>query len=199
MGYAEIAEKLGCSEVWCKKNLRGVVKNSSEKESIARCITMSLSKQGITYGEIAREINASLGLYNTTNKEAFDRAMARYKFSINKVEGSIIRPYWMSPDAAKPILQAVLREINDLDSRMYEGILNIRREFGLNESYDSSLYRVISGLMYFKHKGHEGEIGAKLENLNQVALALAALNPVESLSEPYVEDYDVPASDEFIF
>lgn len=198
LSYSEISEKLGCSEVWCKKNLKGVVKNSSEKESISKCIGMSLTKRGVTYGEIAREINTALGIYNTTDKEAFERAMSRYKFAINKVPGSIIRPYWMSPEESKPILKAVLREINDLDSRMYEGILNIRKEFGLNESYDSSLYRVISGLMYFKHKGQEGEISSKLDNLSRVADALAALNPTLSITEPYVEDYDVSIEDDLI-
>lgn len=176
LSYADIAKELGCSEIWCKTNLKGVVKNSAEKEAITRCAKQGCTKEAVTYGDIAQEINKTLGIYQHTNKEGFDRAMKRFKAGIAKVPGAIVRPYWMCPTESKEVLDNIISEINDLDLRMWEGIQSIKEKYNLDESYNKSLYRAIGGLLYCNHNGQDGSLADRLNYLGDIAEELHKRN-----------------------
>lgn len=195
LSYSEIATEVGCSEVWCKKYLKDVVKNSAEKEAISRCVELAKTASGITYGEISKEI-ISIGINPYPDKAVFDRAMKRFKSGINKVPGTLIRPYWMQPEESKQILQDVLLEINCLDERMWESVCNIRNKYGLDDSYNASLYRVITDLLYCKHKGIDIDLGSKLQHLGRIALELHERNPNQQKEPKFLIYKDIPYLDD---
>lgn len=149
MGYAEIALTLGCSVDWCKRALPGVSKNKPEKVAIALAVDASLSKEGITNGELRKIIRT---VYPYTKGKAGEdmeqKTTARFKAVIRKDAKAIIRPYWMRPNEARRSLKMILSSVDMINQRMTDEVECIRRELDLDESYDNSLrYAILKMVM----------------------------------------------------
>ena len=122
--YAEIAEELGCSVDWCKKNLKEVVKNKEGKEMLEKYILQSKSKQAITSGQIKKMLLADFAkeLESMSDKETEEFLKAKttaVKRKINEA-GGIVRPQWMHPEYSKQSFRRVLDLVDEFDSRLYE-------------------------------------------------------------------------------
>lgn len=121
--YAEIAEELGCSVDWCKRNLKEVVKNKEGKEMLEKYILQSKSKQAITSGQIKKMLLADFakGLESMSDKETEEflkEKTTAVERKINKA-GGIVRPQWMHPEYSKQSLRRVLDLVDEFDSRLY--------------------------------------------------------------------------------
>ena len=144
--YAEIAEALNCSVVWCKKNLSTTPKNVAEKEAVSGLIKRAKSSSAITSGDIVIE---SRKLHpNNFSKEQMEAEVKHIKRIRDKVKtdkDSVIRPYWLEPTQARGIFYAVLTTLQERDERLLEDINDIRRQFDLDETYvDSLAYALLS-------------------------------------------------------
>jgi len=175
LSYDDIAQELKCSVIWCKKNLKGVNKNTNEKGAIEELVQKAQSKDMVTYGEILKEVRKVH--CNDFTKEAIDtedKAMKRFKHKIKAVDKAMIKPYWMISDAPTAILYDVLREVHDFDLRMHEAINNIRSKHGLDESYIKSLMYAINNLTQAGNRG--SPLSAELNRLEGLASELERRN-----------------------
>jgi len=175
LSYDEIAKELNCSVIWCKKNLKGVSKNTKEKSLIMELVQKAQSKDMLTNNEILKVVR--LVHNNDFTKEAIDleeKTMKRFKYKIKSVDKAMIKPYWMISDAPTAILYDVLREVHDADLRMQEAISNIRSKHGLDESYIKSLMYAINNLTQAGNRGVP--IGVELNRLEDLATELERRN-----------------------
>jgi len=175
LSYDDIAKEIKCSVVWCKKNLKGVSKNTNEKGAINDLIKKAQSKDMLTKGEILKEIRKIQP--NDFTKESIDiedKTMKRFKEKIKVVDDTKIRPYWMKPDAPMAILFDVLREVHDADLRMHEAINNIRETHNMDESYIKSLMYAINNLTQAGNRGIP--IGVEMNRLEDLASELERRN-----------------------
>lgn len=153
--YAEIAKEVGCSLIWCKKNLNTTVKNTKEKDTISVLTKKARSDHGLTAGEILSELEKTkeepmLESKPTKRelKEQDVKLMRRIKTKVKEQSGTVIRPYWMKPTEAKKALKLVIQAVNLIDARLYEEVQHIMQELDLDESYIKSLTRTIAQMTY---------------------------------------------------
>ena len=144
--YAEIAEELGCSVDWCKRNLKGIPKHTIEKDAVNALIKRAKSSTAITSGDIVVE---SRKLHpNNFSKEHMEAEVKHVKRMRDKIKAdkeTIIRPYWLEPTQSRSIFYAVLKTLQERDARLQEDIDAIRQEFDLDLSYSASLaYALLS-------------------------------------------------------
>lgn len=201
MSYKDVAQELGCSEAWCKINLKSVQKNVGEKNAINHCISLALSLQGITYSEILRSIQSVYSYADTKEQRVEERkAMTRFRNAINKVGGTVIRPYWMQPANAQQSLTSVLQAVDDISVRINDEIEFIRRKYDMNSSYDKSLRTTIIKMLMCS-KLPEG-IEAYCDHLSSVANKLedrlCDKGSTFSNSIEYSAEKDIPFEPMFI-
>ena len=149
LSYKDIASELGCSIDWCKQNLKAVSKNTQEKKLIKSLSLKAKSRQGITTGEILKELRTiQPNDFSKEQKVLEDKAMKRLKDNLGKEPKALVRPYWMKPEDARLSLKLVLQAVNAIDERLYEYVNEIRQELNLDESYIKSLSYVINRLTF---------------------------------------------------
>ena len=147
--YKEISLELDCSLVWCKQNLKAVSKNTQERKLIKSLSLKAKSHQGITTGEIQKELRTiQPNDFSTEQKALEKKAMKRLKDNLNKEQDALVRPYWMKPTDARLSMKLVLQAVNAMDERLYEYVNKIRQELNLDESYIKSLSYVINRLTF---------------------------------------------------
>jgi len=74
LNYKEIAQELGCSEIWCKKNLKDINKNKVEFNIIKELTVKALSSDGVTKYEMLKSFNyeeLTNAEVNTTLKKVY--------------------------------------------------------------------------------------------------------------------------------
>ena len=122
--YIEIAAELGCSVVWCKKNLKDTVKNKEGKEMLQKYIDLAKSSTGITSGQIRKMLKQDhegtlTGMDDKQANEFLEVEVAKVKRKLQD-EDCIVRPHWMSPKHSNRSLRRMLELVDDFDSRLYE-------------------------------------------------------------------------------
>jgi hypothetical protein len=177
MGYAEIAQQTGCSIDWCKRNLKGVSKNKSEKEAIKQCVSLAQSKDGITNGEIKSLVRSVYPFEDSKEYEIMEKkAITRFKSVINKSENTVVRPYWMQPRNANLSFRLVLSSVDIISQRMNDEVDNIRKILNLDIRYDSSVRYAIIKMLMGSGLAHEG-VANHCEHLESVSCKLEERNP----------------------
>lgn len=140
--YPQIAEVLGCSVGWCKKNLNGIMTNEEEESErfLEKCLNIAKAPAGITTSQILKIVMKPEDYEKTgTELKDFRKAILRkYKSSI-KANGGIVRPSWMVPSRAHDSFKKLIEIVNELDERVYDYVLDFREEFGLDASHDKAI------------------------------------------------------------
>jgi len=138
--YDEISKELDCSLAWCKLYLKGVTKNIMEVDAMDKLLVKAKSNTGITSGEISYAL-CKVKPHERTKEEteAHEKSVRRVKTKIKAQDGTLIRPYWVVPEQAEAIYHSMLRKLQAKDERDQEDIDNLMEEFGLDESYVTSL------------------------------------------------------------
>lgn len=174
--YQEIAEKLGCSVDWCKRNLKGVSKNTQEKKAIDKATKIAQSNEGITNGEI-RQLVQIVYPYEEAKEYATTeaKAMARFKAAINKAENTLIRPYWMKPQEAHYSLKLILAAVDNINQSMTTEVDYIRKQLDQDQSYDMSIRYAIIKLLLGSGLVPEGAEN-HCNTLSEIALRLEEKN-----------------------
>lgn len=184
--YAEIAEELGCSVVWCKKNLKEVVKNKEGKEMLEKYILQSKSKQAITSGQIKKMLLTDFAkeLEAMSDTEADEFVAAKTKNIKRKIAeaGGVVRPLWMHPEHSKESFGRMLDLVNDFDSRLYDLLEDFKQDMrditGEDVKYiDLSAINTLLMLSQLGvHKYGSSKVIAFCDSLTNVSVHLRKLN-----------------------
>lgn len=214
----QIAEELGCSVDWCKRNLVGVQKNKPEKSAIQQAIKLAQSQDGITNVEIINLIRSVYPKQEGKEYEVMEsKAIARFKDAINKADNTIIRPYWIQPDNAKLSFDLVLAAVDNMSERMNDEIDWIRKKLDLSAKVDPSLrFAIIKMLMgstlaregIENHCNYLADIVTRLEDRNNKYTLSATIDtyvekcapkPTDSEKCITVEQYELMGLDAIVF
>jgi predicted transcriptional regulator len=141
--HQEIADKLGCSVAWCKANLKGIRKPSTDTDLINEIRRLGKSKEGVTTGEIRALIKQQ---YPTlSHKQLTDKVHTLKQAARKGNKDVVIRPYWLLPDRPQETIDLMM----DLAQSIYERIdsmaFEFRQAFDLDESYHKSVvYQLVA-------------------------------------------------------
>lgn len=166
--YKEIAQETGYSVDWCKQNLKAVEKNSTEKQAIKEAVKLAQSNSGITQGEIMSLIKQSSP---DAPQAEIEKAMRRFKAAINKEENTVIRPYWMRPEAAQESFNLMLSSVDSVQQSMDDAVLYVRKQLDLDQSYDKSIRYSIIQLLYCGGLSLDAVV-AQCDRLSEIVNAL---------------------------
>lgn len=171
--YIEISKELGCSEIWCKKNLKGVVKHKKESDIVTALTKKALEKSGITAGDIFREATGLTESDSAITYKEESELVTQLKRKIKSNTGAIIRPHWMVPDDSIKSLNLVMAAVNVMDERLYDCVVEIIKELGLDETYIKSLSKAITQLTYGGNLNSPINISVLLKSLEDTSVELA--------------------------
>jgi hypothetical protein len=147
LSYKEISEHLGCSEAWCKVNLKCVVKNTEETEKLKQCITLSHRYEAVTSSEILKTF-LTQEHYKMTKSDLEKHKKSVLRKVKDKVadNNGIVRPAWMSPNLPSESFQDLLQIVNLIDERLYEEIQEFKEKYKLYDCSESSVVMAIANL-----------------------------------------------------
>lgn len=172
----EIAQRLGCSEDWCKKNLKGIKKKDIKPEDFEYLKTKGKGKSCITTGEI---YNKLLPIpEDQDQKKAKKLALRRTKDKLKEDKEVIIRQAWIHPEQAKASYDSMVMYINMLNDNLNEYVLSHLSESGFSkEEIDNSLY---NSTLHFLVKN---SIYGALSGNYQQGVFEAISNSIEKIEE----------------
>jgi predicted transcriptional regulator len=176
--YKEIAQTLGCSEAWCKQNLKSVVKNSKDDEILTQAIELAQSTNGVTNIEIRKLIRT---LYTNTyckeDKQREDKIFNRIKSKLRKMDGCVVRPYWLQPQQASESFTALMQATKLISDRIEEEVAYFIHLFNLDSSYANSVRWAIVSLTYVGDKlGGGTDAQSTIDNLEHLVHILESRN-----------------------
>jgi len=173
--YTQISEQLGCSVDWCKRNLKGVKKNTTEIDILSECMTLALSNTGITNNEIQYIITKHIP--TLTEYKDIEPVYKRIKRKIQQNKQAIIRPVWMNYKTPQTSFSSVLLSVNALNERIDDEINNIRRELQLGEEYTKPLKFAVFSLSQIGELFTGRPVDSVLSYLHDTIDKLQSANP----------------------
>lgn len=144
----QVADKLGCSLIWVKTNLKGIKKVNNDTTLIELVRSAGRSVNGTTTGEIKALVLAHYPmLQGDNNKRKLNDKVAQIKRQAKKGHKDvIIRPYWLQPDCAQDSINTIM----DMSQHVYELIHELatkyRKLYDLDASHQKSIAYHISML-----------------------------------------------------
>ena len=148
----EVAQELGCSEDWCKRNLKGIKKKDIEPEDFEYLKEKGKGKSCVTTGEI---YNKLLPIAEAQDiKKAKKLALRRTKDKLKEDKEVIIRRAWIHPERARFSYDNMIMYINDLSDRMDEYVRMHLTECGFTKEemtdslYNSTLYFLVKNSIF---------------------------------------------------
>lgn len=149
----EVAEVLGCSEDWCKRNLKGIKKKDINPEDLLYLQEKGKGKTCITTGEI---YNKLLPVPDTKDqKKEKQLALRRTKDKLKEDKDVIIRQAWIHPERARFSYNNMLCYINDLNDRLDEYVRMhltecefTKEEIDEGKLYNSALYFMVKNSIF---------------------------------------------------
>lgn len=154
--YKEIASIIGCSEIWCKRNLSSVVKNKELTLVINKFINTARSSTALTRSEVYAYVKdaykpSSEELSNKQKKEEISKQVESMVNKITAKKDTIIRPSWMHPERAVSCYHKIASVIEELDSCVLELMDDFFDSTGVDRSTETerSLLRSIAYISKF--------------------------------------------------
>lgn len=152
MTNREVAQELGCSEDWCKRNLRGIKKKDIEPEDFEYLKEKGKGKSCVTTGEIYNKLLPVTEAQDI--KKAKKLALRRTKDKLKEDKEVIIRQAWIHPERARFSYDNMIMYINDLSDRMDEYVRMHLKECGFTKEemtdglYNSTLYFLVKNSIF---------------------------------------------------
>lgn len=140
--YKEIAQELGCSLDWCKRNLKGIKRKDISEEDYSLLVNKGRSFDCITKGDILSKVKQEDTPYDKDYSKNLNLAANRVKKKLNKEEDVIVRQAWIHPARAKYSYNSMLDCINNLNEFIDEQIRLHLMDCGFEDStncYNSAL------------------------------------------------------------
>lgn len=216
--YAEIAQTLGCSEGWCKLNLKSSptvkaakaarpTKPLNQAHQYAEIVEKSLSNDALTHKELHAWLwsklppidTASHAVYKERKEEVELQAKAVKRIIRSKTEG-VIRPSWMVPIQAKYSI-SLMCEIADLiEMRVQEEVLYMAQMLDLPEEEANSIRYDLMRILNSKTALMQTSASTEVERLNDIADILEKRNgKAESnkfikkiMNKVFIDENDLP-------
>jgi len=139
--YQEIADELGCSLDWCKRNLKGVKRKDISEDDYSSLVSKGRSFDCITKNEIISKVKAPM----STNKAEYNKglmlATGRVRRKLVKEDDVIVRQAWIHPARARFSYNNMLGFINCLNDTLDEYVRMHLSECGFEDdtNYNSAL------------------------------------------------------------
>ncbi len=123
--YKQIADTIGCSVDWCKKNLKDVEVDMTEKEKVITELTeKARTKEALTKSEIRQKVIALGGFEDNMSKTKFNAEVANrvnnMQSKITKQADTIVRPSWMNPYQAVSSYHTMAKIAEEIDNKVDE-------------------------------------------------------------------------------
>lgn len=172
LNYQDIANEIGCSLDWCKRNLKGVPKGSKEDQLKRICVDLAKQPRGVDnytlIGEIIKVFPEHFKDNSLTDGGLL--LLKRLKYHIKKEEGTLIRPTWLKPHHADDLFTSIIKIVDNLDRRMDEEIMELIDRVNPEKKEISSMYKSIERQVFMLssfgrqfHKQNIPELIASLE------------------------------------
>lgn len=168
--YKHIAQTLGCSEDWCKRNLSSITKNTKEKEILEQIKNLAQSKEGVTNQEIRNTIRIYYpNTFSKEDKAVEDKMFNKLKSQLRKEDKCLIRPYWLQPDKPNDSFIALMQATQVVSDRIEEEVCYFLNLFQLDNSYANSVRWAIVSLTYAGSKfGNGTDAQTTIDNLEKL-------------------------------
>lgn len=191
--YKEIASLLGCSEIWCKTNLKGVPKGSKEDQLKKTCIDLAKQPEGVDNYTLIGEIIKVFPEYFKDNSLTDEGMLLlnRVKHAITKEEGTLIRPTWLKPHHADDLFTSIIEIVDNLDRRMDEEIMGVIRRISPKKKEIPSMYKSIERQVFVL-----SSFGRQFHKRNIPELIASLEKTVEELKKrcPDAQKKDIPSN-----
>lgn len=192
----QVAQELGCSEAWCKINLRGVKKKDIEPEDLFYLQEKGKGKDCITTGEIYSKL---LPVAETKDqKKEKQLALRRTKDRLKEDKEVIIRQAWIHPQRARFSYNNMLCYINDLNDRLNEYVRMHLVECGFTKEeidegrlYNSALHFMVKNSIFGAVSGtyHAGVFQGVDDSVDKIEERFQQLDT--SISALDVNEFDL--------
>lgn len=140
--HKEIAAILGCSVVWCKKNLSGTKQTSDTL--LDAVFTKAMSDDGVTNAEIVYMVRGEQADYD---EEQVQNKVAAIKKAIKRKDSkAIVRPRWMLPESPRDCHNTMLDMADHLHTVMHQLAQSYRKIYNLDASYQNGVVHELSRL-----------------------------------------------------
>ncbi len=175
--YKEISGILGCSQIWCKINLKGIKHQDISEDDLLELKTKGKSKDCLTKPEIFSKLNFA-SFEGKTEEEVTKMkkaALRRTKDKLTKDEPDVlIRQPWIHPERARQSYNSMLMYINMLNDVLDEYVRSHLVECGFDdyEHYDSALHFMVLNSQF-----------GSLQNAYQAGVFEAVQNTVDKIQE----------------
>lgn len=135
--YQEVADEMGCSVAWCKKNLKGVKQPNVDKALIETVRELGRSAVGVTTGEI--KMHTMQKYHDLKGKELEEKVQDIRKRAGRDNPDVIVRPYWMLPDCPQECTTALMDYAQELYSLKEHLADKYRQQFDMDDSFTSTV------------------------------------------------------------
>ena len=173
--YKEISEALGCSLVWCKKNLKGTKKKDISDEDYTLLVEKGRGFDCITKGEIINKIQVNSSDSRQEYNKELVLAANRVKKKLSKEGDVIVRQAWIHPARARASFNSMLELINDLNDRLDEYVRMHLRDCGFenDDNYNSILAFMVMN----------SQFGQRIQRNYPIGVFEAISNAVDEIEE----------------
>lgn len=142
--HKEIAEILGCSVIWCKKNLSNVEQPKKEDALLDAVLEKAMSKEGTYNAEITYMVKGAFPEYDDKQVE---KKVDNIKKAVKRRDSSaVIRPRWMLPDSPQECNNTMLDMADHLSRVMHQLADSYRKIYGLDATYQNGIVYELSRL-----------------------------------------------------
>lgn len=144
LNLQQVAEQLGCSLDWCKRNLKGVGKQSKHSSLINDVRRIGRMPEGVTNAEVFRLVKSAYPQLPT--KDLTELASDIKKAARRGCKDVTIRPDWMPPASSKRSLATMM----DMGQEVFEFMQCLaekyRQQFNLGADYQRGIVYELSKL-----------------------------------------------------
>jgi hypothetical protein len=140
----QVADQMGCSLDWCKRNLKGIGKQTKHQLLIDEVRRIGRMTEGVTNAEVFRLVRGAYPQLRT--KDVAELVSDIKKAAKRGCQDVTIRPDWMQPEFSKDSLETMMsmaQEVFDLTNSLAE---KYREEFNLGVSYQRCIMYELSKL-----------------------------------------------------
>ena len=143
--YKEIAAILGCSEIWCKKNLSNVVEKPKQDNTLLDAVfEKAMSKNGTYNAEIVYMVKGAHPEF--TDEQVEDKVASLKKAIKRRDPRALVRPRWMLPDCPQECNNTMLDMADHLHRVMHQLADSYRKIYGLDSTYQNGVVHELSRL-----------------------------------------------------
>lgn len=195
----EVAQELGCSEDWCKRNLKGIKKKDINPEDFEYLKEKGKGKSCVTIGEIYTRL---LPIPEEQDqKKAKKLALRRTKDKLKEDKEVIIRQAWIHPERARFSYNNMITYINDLNDRLDEYVrmhlvdCGFTKEEMTDSLYNSTLYFMVKNSLFgsVSNSYQQGVFNAVDISVDKIEERIEQLENIVLQPVPYdIQEKDIP-------